>query len=426
MNLRISRRLVWGCGMALLTLLPLSNAIAKSDSVLYSFCSQQNCTDGAYPEADLMKDGAGNLYGTTDEGGANNTGNSSCFNPTGCGTVFKLALDGTETVLYSFCGLANCADGYGSAARLIMDKNGNLYGTAGRGGANGNYGTVFELAPDGSYTVLYSFCSLANCSDGIYPVAGVVMDKSGNLYGTTQAGGGSANCSAGCGTVFELSPQKGGGWRETVLYPFTHGSDGGSPSSGVIMDKAGNLYGTTFDGTYNEGNVYELAPDGNSQWTEAVLYSFTGGSDGGNPESGVIMDKAGNLFGTTSGGGSDKFCSFGCGVVYKVVPDGNDKWMESVLYTFVNYKVGMKPYSGLLMDKAGNLYGATFLGGPDGNGSIFKLAPDGSIAWHYDFSGEPDGKYPETSLLKDQEGNLYGMSQQGGTNNAGSVYKVKK
>ncbi|HEX4078729.1 MAG TPA: choice-of-anchor tandem repeat GloVer-containing protein [Rhizomicrobium sp.] len=258
-----------------------------TETVLYSFCSQQTCTDGAQPAAGVVMDKAGNLYGATDRGG-----NGNC--PKGCGIVFELAPDGTETVLYSFCSEANCADGSRPRTPLELSA-GNFYGTTESGGA-ANKGTVFEISSGGKETVLYSFCSEQSCTDGARPEAGVVMDKAGNLYGTTNAGG-NANtyCRAGCGTVFELAANGG----ETVLHSFcAQGScsDGAEPESGGLFDVGDGktLYGTTEAGGANGfGTVFKL-----SGGTETVLYSF--GDEDGAPSAGVIMMK-GYLYGTTFG-----------------------------------------------------------------------------------------------------------------------------
>ena len=222
------------------------------ETVLYSFCAQTNCADGANPGAALIMDEAENLYGTTPVGGANDRG-----------TVFELTPGGRETVLYSFCAQTSCVDGSTPLAALIVDKRGNLYGTTAAGGANnlsfpGGVGTVFELMPNGTETLPYSFCAQTNCTDGATPTAGLIMDKAGNLYGTTFHGGGTS----GDGTMFELTP----GGTETVLYSFcaqTNCADGALPQAGLIMDKAGNLYGTTVQGGANNflgGVVFQLTP----------------------------------------------------------------------------------------------------------------------------------------------------------------------
>jgi len=396
-NLNIFSKCILGCGLALAVLIPLGSAHAKDFGVLYSFTGN----DGANPQAVLIADGAGNLYGTTYEGG---NGNCSSYGHTGCGTVFKLAPNGTETVLYSFTG---GSDGSDPTAGLIMDKKGNLYSTTySYGGADG-FGVVFKLAPNGTETVLYSF---TGGSDGSGPYAGLIMDKKRNLYSTT-VGGGSTNCTGGCGTVFKLAPNG----TETVLYSFTGGSDGANPQAVLIADGAGNLYSTTYaGGADGAGVVFKLAPNG----TETVRYSFTGGSDGSGPTAGLIMDKKGNLYGTTNGGGAD-----GAGVVFKLAPNGT----EFVLYSFTGGSDGSGPYAGLIMDKKGNLYGTTHLGGADGFGVVFKLAPNGTETVLHSFSTRGgDGRHPLASLIMDKKGNLYSTTFGGGADNDGVVFKLKE
>jgi uncharacterized repeat protein (TIGR03803 family) len=279
---------------------------APVETVLHSFAGAPG--DGANPSAGLIADSKGNLFGTTVLGGA-----------FASGVVFKLAPGGSETVLYSFTG---GSDGAGPAAGLIADSSGNLYGTASGGGAS-NAGVVFKLGPGGTETVLHSF---TGGSDRASSVAGLIADGSGNLYGTTEAGGrsGSGCIVVGCGVVFKLGPDG----TETVLHAFT-GSDGANPQAGLIADGSGNLYGTTYaGGGSNAGVVFKLSPSG----TETVLYTFTGGSDGGFPLAGLIADSSGNLYGTTAGGGAQPpVCGGGgCGVVFKLSPSGT----ETVLYSF--------------------------------------------------------------------------------------------
>jgi uncharacterized repeat protein (TIGR03803 family) len=261
-----------------------------TETVLWSFTG----ADGSGPQAGLIMDKKGKLYGTTVLGGAHNAG-----------TVFKVAPNGTKKkVLHSF----NGADGFAPLGGLIMDKQSNLYGTTEEGGAgigcgSGGCGTVFKLAPDGTEAVLYSFCPQAGCTDGVFPSAGLIMDKSGNLYGTALADGAGGN-----GTVFELAPNG----TATVLWSFT-GADGAAPQAGLIMGKRDKLYGTTlFGGANNFGTVFEVAPDG----TEKVLYSFDSAADGADgflPYAGLIKDTSGNLYGTTYGGGAQ-----GGGTVFKI------------------------------------------------------------------------------------------------------------
>jgi len=270
--------------------------------VLYSFGKQP---DGNSPQANLVFDGSGNLYGTATEGGIY-----------GEGTVFKLTPNKgqwTETVLYSFCQLQNCVDGATPRSGLVLDAAGNLYGTTSAGGAySGSVGgVVFELTPHpgGTWTeaVLHSF---GNGKDGagIF-ISGLVFDSAGNLYGTTSGGGTTSRsiCPDGCGAVFELSPGPNGQWTEKVLYEFCSQADcadGSQPLGGVTLDSSGNLYGTTnLGGTPAQhlyGTVFELSPGEAGQWVETVLYMFQGGTtDGTNPQAGVILDKSGNLYGTT-------------------------------------------------------------------------------------------------------------------------------
>jgi uncharacterized repeat protein (TIGR03803 family) len=312
------------------------------EKVLYSFAGIGG--DGAFPYyGSLVRDSSGNLYGTTDQGG---TYDQVCL--FGCGTVFKIDASGKETVQYRFTG-AN-GDGYGPFQGLVRDSSGNLYGTTLFGGAGGS-GTVFEVDPTGKETVVYSFTGSA---DGGLPGSGLIRDAKGNLYGTTSSGG-----SSFAGTVFTVDPSG----HETVLYSFLDSTDGGVPEAGLIRDSAGNLYGTTLlGGTASQGTVFKLDPSG----TETVLYSFTGGADGGSPSEGSLLrDSAGNLYGTTPQGGASDF-----GVVFKLAPTGK----FTVLHSFSG-RDGKIPYGTLVRDKAGNLYGTTYEGGAFGGGVVFKIAP---------------------------------------------------
>ncbi|HEX4113822.1 MAG TPA: choice-of-anchor tandem repeat GloVer-containing protein [Stellaceae bacterium] len=322
-------------------------------------------------------------------------------------------------VLYAFAG-GN--DGAVPSGDLIVDKAGNLYGTTAQGGAHDN-GAVFKLAPDGTETVLYSF--QAENRDGARPYGRLLMDKAGNLYGTTFYGSGNA---CGCGAVFKLALDG----TETLLYGFAGGSDGFGPAAGVIADRAGNLYGTTSEGGDLDGDsacfpngcgtVFELAPDG----TKTTLYEFagplTGSGDGSTPDAGVIADASGNLYGTTFAGGA----SYG-GAVFKLAPDGT----ETVLHSFAG-EDGLLPYAGLIADAAGNLYGTTTQGGVDhDDGAVFMLAPDGTETVLHSFvGGKTDGAYPYGSLVADRSGNLYGTTYGGGGSGCqpgygcGTVFKL--
>jgi hypothetical protein len=286
--------------------------------------------------------------------------------------------------------------------------------------------------------VLYSFCPIvgSGCTDGAFPMAGVVLDAKGNIYGTTY-GGGNPGCNfAGCGTVFELT-QSGarpdGSWTETVLYSFNSvegGSDGGNPKSGVNFDGQGNLYGTTYIGGLSNlgcdpfgcGVVFQLTPNGNGNWTEQVIYSFCSAancSDGANPYGGLVFDQAGNLYGTTSGGGfyNSQQCKIaGCGTVFKLAKGANGIWSEQVLHEF-NATNGASPMADLIFDAFGNLYGTTGLGGIHGYGTVFQLTPTDKGFWKevvlHDFESA-DGQRPLAPLTLDATGNLYGTTFGGG------------
>jgi uncharacterized repeat protein (TIGR03803 family) len=325
-----------------------------------------------------------------------------------------------ESVLFSFTGTP---DGREPEAGLVQDTDGNFYGTTDSGGTSG-HGTVFMITPQGVEMVLYSF---TGNSDGGNPIAGVILGKDGNLYGTTQVGGTNGN-----GTVFELAPAGVGvtpAWVETVLYSFTGGSDGGSPVAGLIQDSSGNLYGTTqwggnrAAGVQGAGTVFELAPPGGggTAWVETVLYAFSGGGDGLNPAAGLIQDSSGNLYGTTEYGGC---CD--SGVVFKLAPAGvgvTPPWVETTLYSFLNGSDGKEPVAGVTQGTDGNFYGTTELGGTDGQGTVFKVTPLGVETVVYSFTGGSDGVHPAAGLIQGTDGNFYGTTSSGGTSNNGTVFK---
>jgi uncharacterized repeat protein (TIGR03803 family) len=405
---------------------------APSYTVLYSF-NPDNGIDGSGPNG-VIRDTAGNLYGTTFGGGS-----GACTSGTiiiGCGTAFKLSPTGTQTVLYNFTGGA-----YFPAAGLIQDAVGNLYGTTEFGGlqsnpsclqfssTSGGCGVVFKLTPSGTATGLYSFTGGA---DGANPLAGLIRDAAGNLYGTTYLGGSATNpgCgpSIGCGVVFKLSPAG----AETVLHSFTDGADGGLPTAGLILDAAGNLYGTaSFGGGSGYGVVFKVSSCGSRF---KVLYSFTGGADGGFPTAGLIQDPAGNLYGTTFGGGAKSSAcipyvsnlSRTCGVVFKLSPTG----AETVLHTFAGGADGGNPAAGLVRDAAGNLYGTTLVGGPEssacgtlGCGTVFKLTPSGTETVLHSFTGA-DGANTSAGLILDAASILYGTTNGGGAYRGGVVFRL--
>jgi len=266
--------------------------------------------------------------------------------------------------------------------------------------AAGHVSPALAAAP---YTVLYTF---QGTTDGDTPNGNLVADSAGNLYGTAYGGGKHCN-GYGCGVVFEITPRG----REKVLYTFAGRSDGSGPQGGVIGDKKGNLYGTaTTGGTGYGGVVFEITPRGR----EKVLYAFTDGSDGGAPETGVIRDKKGNLYGTT-----DLFGRYYYGTVFKLAPDGT----ETTLYSFTGGSDGFFP-SGLIEDKAGNLYGTTLDGGAHGSGTVFRLAPDGTLTVLHSFGSSGDGVQPAAGVIEDKAGNLYGTTLEGGASDRGTVFKL--
>jgi uncharacterized repeat protein (TIGR03803 family) len=380
-----------------------STGAAAEEKVLHSFNS--NGTDGIHPQAGLIFDAAGNLYGTTSQGGSSSAGMVFELTPAGGGTW-------TEKVLYSFHG---GADGSSPRAGLIFDAAGNLYGTTYNGGTS-FAGTVFELTPAGGGTwtekVLLSF---GNDVDGSNPQGELIFDGAGNLYATTKNGGGPNDA----GTVFELTPGAGGTWTEKVLWSFGTGTDGSDPFGGLIFDAAGNLYGTTsLGGTSHSGIAFELTPAGGGTWTEKVLHTFGSGTDGVNPQAGLTFDGAGNLYGTTNGGGT-----YNHGTVFELMPAGGGNWTESVAHSFGNGTDGAAPAAGLLLDGAGNLYGTTYLGGSYGGGTVFRLNAQGLVLL-YSFSGT-DGANPAAGLLLDAAGNFYGTTYSGGSfASYGTVFEI--
>lgn len=313
---------------------------------------------------------------------------------------------------------------------LVADSAGNLYGTTGSDGFY-RHGTVFQVRPSlgGIWTesTIYSFSA---ASDGGNPEAVLTLDAKGNLYGTTQYGG---DPTCACGTVFELSPAAGGLWQETTLYAFVGGSDGSNPRyTNLVFDKSGNLYGVTeFGGSFHAGTVFELSPQAGGGWSESVLYDFAGGtSDGANPLGGVVFDKAGNLYGSLNAGGSST-CGSGCGAVFELSPKSGGGWQEQILYFFKNNgsSDGLEPDSLLIIDPAGNLYGTTLVGGSSNCGIVYELSPGTGGSWSkrtlHQFLGYPDdGCEPFLNLVRDSTGNLYGIAEAGGLNGSGTVFEL--
>jgi uncharacterized repeat protein (TIGR03803 family) len=325
----------------------------------------------------------------------------------------------TYKKLYNFTGNA---DGSDPATPLTFDGSGNAYGTTASGGAH-DFGTVFQLSVSGQETVIYSF---TGGGDGLDPHGGVTIDGSGNLYGTTVAGGFGGLCAGdGCGVIFELTPSDGI-WTETTLYNFKGLNDGFGPGGGLVLDGAGNLYGTAPDGgARSSGVVFELSP-GAHGWHYKVIHQFTGGKDGAIGSLGnLLLDVAGNLYGTTELGGVN-----GAGGVYELSPTTRGPWKTTVLYDFKGIPDAANPYGGLIFDKAGILYGTTYFGGTAGMGTVFQLTPGPNGTWQenvpYSFQGGTDGSFPTATPIFSAAGNLYGTTSTGGrpSCDCGTVFKL--
>lgn len=329
------------------------------EQVLYSFTGGG---DGLAPHGGVTLDSAGNLYGTTVAGGFG----GFCAGD-GCGVIFELSPSGgswTETTLYNFKGLY---DGFGPGSGLIFDNAGNLYGTAPDGGAH-SAGVVFQLSPTPSgwrYKMIHTF---TGGNDGAVGSLGLLLlDAAGNLYGTCELGG--AN---GAGTVYKLSPTTRGPWKSTVLYQFRGSPDAANPYGGLIFDAVGNLYGTTyFGGQDGMGAVFQLAPGPNGTWQENLLYSFQGGTDGSFPTSTLIFNATGALYGTTSTGGRP---SCDCGTVFRLTLS-RGKWNENLVHLFGKGHDGSYPNYELTRDQSGNFFGTTPVGGTGGQGTVFQITP---------------------------------------------------
>ena len=368
-----------------------------------------------------------------------------------------------EKVLYSFQG---GADGSTPAGGVVFDAAGNLYGATTDGGSSSCHsiaqcGTVFQLVPPArqgdswTETVVYVFKGNTS-NDGTSPAGGVVIDSSGNLYGTT-AYGGTGDCvllgsKVGCGTVYELSPpkRKGGAWIETVLYSFPTAEQGYLPNGDLVFDGAGNLYGATeFGGGHGTscnslyqycGAVFELSPpkEKGGKWTERVLHGFKGGADGGNPNGGMIFDTKGAIYGTTSAGGNSicKGAGFvGCGTVFDLTPPitKGGEYGEKVLHRFQNYPSdGARPLAGPAIDGNGNLYSTTTNGGAHAEGTVFKLetSPDIEHPWMetllHQFTSGRDGSVPSAALVFGADGNIYGTASGGGRVGGGTVFQFRR
>ncbi|HWY54581.1 MAG TPA: choice-of-anchor tandem repeat GloVer-containing protein [Terriglobales bacterium] len=424
------------------------------EKVLYNF---QGGNDGAVPAGGVVFDKQGNLFGATSDGGSGCTSGS-------CGTVFQLVppvnkgSNWSKNILHNFQG----QDGSIPEGGVILDAAGNVYGTTAYGGSGPctlfgstvGCGVVYEMVPpktkNGAWTekVLYNF--LGN-KDGQFPWGDLVFDKSGNLYGATQFGGGYGSCDAPfyqhCGTIFKLSPPqtKGGKWKEKVLYSFKNGKDGANPNGGLIFDQAGALYGTTYSGGSTTncvftgfagcGTVFRLqSTAGEGAWSEQVLYRIKGRPDDGvHPLAGVTLGTKGDVYGTAIGGGKQEG-----GVVFQLVPPGENggSWIETVIHAFsLGGDGGASPMGGLIIDGKGNLLGTTNAEGVYFGGTVFRLGVPGTHGekWDfgllYSFKGPPDAQFPAAQLFPDKAGHLYSTTQNGGTGQScqggcGSVFEL--
>jgi uncharacterized repeat protein (TIGR03803 family) len=400
-----SRFFIFATSAILICALPLS--AASTTKVLYAFAGG---SDGEYLDTDLVIDSAGNLYGSTVSGGTHSSG-----------TVFQLSPSGsgwTHTVLYSFTGGADGGEPYKG---VTLDTHGNIYGTAvtgGGGSCEGGCGVLFKLThSNGTWTqtVIHQF---AGGSDGSGPGSGLTFDAHGNIYGMTPTGG-----TYGLGTVYQLQPQTNGTWNLNVIHTFTGGNDGSSGSAGrLILDRAGNLYGvTTVGGANGKGIVFEIT-HANGAWTLTTLYAFKDQPDGALPYGGLIFDKGGNLYGTTYYAGVHDF-----GTVYKLT-HANGTWKETDLYSFKGGSNGSAAISTLVSDSAGNLYGTTSDGGSGcACGVIFKLAPNANGTWTestpYRFPGSPGAGFSYNGMVAGNDGSFYGATTHGGAANDGTIYK---
>ncbi len=409
--------------MLLLGIVAVRSAQAQTYTVIHNF------TGGAGGEAPffgLSIDAAGNLYGTTLVGG-----NPGCSFSTGCGTVFRLARKNSNWIFAPLYAFQGGEDGGLPYAPVTIGPDGALYGDTLEGGApcsltDYGCGVVFRLAPPATScktalcpwreTVLHTF---SDSPDGALPVSNLIFDSAGSLYGTTVNGG------SGCGIVYKLVPS-GSGWMESILYSFL-GNEGCAPWGGVLFDRAGNLYGTTADGGYTGGScspegcgsVFQLTPSPGG-WTESTLHLFDD-LDGNFPSSSLVADNAGNLYGDTNSGGPG---GGGGGTVFQLAPSGGS-WTFSMIHYFTGY-YQEGAWGTLLLDQAGNVYGTVQAGGQYNCGQVFKLTPSGA-GWIYsslhDFYSS-DGCIPRSNLVLDAQNNLYGVTESGGTYGLGVVFQI--
>jgi uncharacterized repeat protein (TIGR03803 family) len=359
-------------------------AEAQTFSVLHEFQGVPN--DGSGPRGGLLRDGAGNFLGTTFSGGA-----------LGEGTIYKLSPTAQENVLFTF----NTTNGSFPASGLVRDKAGNLYGTADEG--PGGAGVLFRLAKDGTEVTFHAFQGGQNSAAAV-PSGGVIMDAAGNFYGATLLGG------LGFGTIYRVDPAG----NLKVLYNFQGRADGASPQGPLVRDADGNIFGAAAEkGAHNAGTIFKLASNG----TLTVLHSFTGGRDGKTPQGALLLDKAGNLFGSAFAGGDT-----GNGTIFQVSKSGGFRRLHS----FSGAVDGTNPNGALIRDSGGNIFGTAQLGGALFLGTVFKLTAAGELIVLHAFTGEEDGATPFSGVMRDAAGNLFGTAEQNFLidQRGGTVFKI--
>ena len=411
------------------TFVTIAGVSAGTEKTLHSFCNENNCGDGETPRNGLVMDAAGNLYGTTEFGGKYNEGLVYKLIPNAGHTKY------TEHILKSFCAKPGCTDGAYPDSELIMDMDGNIYGTTEVGGKHGG-GEVFRMKPvtnGWTFAVIHSFCAHPpGCSDGDTPYGGLAYagqttgapwNETSSLFGTTSLGGGPDK-----GTVYSLTPGVSG-WSYQVLHVFNPSGNPDSVYPGpLVVDASGDVVGVTYYGAANgAGALYRLA---SGSWTEDTLHNFCADascSDGANGLGRLAIDANGNIFGVTLAGGSGSHCpeSNGCGVAFERTASGHYK----VIYDFcskTNCKDGLEPSAGLTMDASGNLYGVTHIGGKGNLGVVFLLGSGGG--WPesvlYAFCSQTnctDGAGPAAPVIMDDTGNVYGTTAEDGANGSGGT-----
>jgi uncharacterized repeat protein (TIGR03803 family) len=402
---------------AFMLFMPASASAAQDAEVLvHVFGSDGSGAGGVEPYGGVVLDSSGNAYGTASYGGA-----------FGRGLVWEMyrGANGqwTEKRIYNF-GEANGDDSYGPLAGLVFDHAGSLYGTTiGGGQPAGQAGTVFELSLDIDGEWIYKRIHTFGVAEGQQPRSAVVFDSAGNLYGNTSEGGAYNE-----GTIFKLIRGSDGTWLEQTLYSFgANSQDSGGAFQPVALDASGNIWGTLYTGgTYGLGAIFELSPNSSGDWIETIVYSFPGGTNGEYPQCGLIFDAKGNLYGTVSyGGSSDE------GLVYELSPSGNGGWTTTTLYDVGNVE-GFIPYGSLTFGKSGNLYGATWQGGPLEMGNIYALHLTPAGVWTgkniHSLRGGLQGCRPDGPVAMDSAGNLYDTTllcgEGQGTNGAGVVFEI--